>query len=154
MKKTILILSIFLISCGAEAWAGRVNWMDYSKGIEKAKAVNKPILLNFFATWCGYCRKMDQETFSDRVVSNFIQDAFVPIQVNSDKQQRISAMYGVRGLPFFWFLTAKAERIAALPGYIPPDAFINYLRYIQTSSYQKMDFQQFMTQKKPDKTKK
>jgi thioredoxin-related protein len=128
--------------------------MEYSKGIEKAKAVKKPILLNFYASWCGYCRKMEDETFSNRMVSTFIQDAFIPIQVNSEKQRRISSMYGVRGLPFFWFLTAKAERIAALPGYIPPDAFINYLKYIQTSSYQKMDFNQFMNQKKTDKIKK
>ncbi|MBF0451604.1 MAG: thioredoxin fold domain-containing protein [Candidatus Magnetomorum sp.] len=157
MKKKcirIFCLCIFLLFCGTDIWAGRIEWMDYTKGIEKAKTVNKPILLNFYATWCGYCKKMDAETFSDRTVSTFIQDAFVPIQVNSDQQQRISAMYGVRGLPFFWFLTAKAERIAALPGYIPPETFINYLRYIQTDSYQKMDFNQFMTQKKTAPTKK
>jgi len=157
MKKNIkffLFFCIFITFLGSNVWAGRVQWIDYNKGLAKAKTEKKPILLNFFANWCGYCVKMEKETFSDRTVANFLNDTFVPIRVNSDKEPRISAMYGVRGLPYFWFLTDKGERIASIPGFIPASMFINYLRYIQTSSYQKMDFNQFMLQKKTDKTKK
>jgi len=155
ITKTIIICFgalIFLVS--SSAWAGRVDWLDYQKGMEKAKVAKKPIFLNFYANWCGYCRKMENETFADRTVANVLQDSFVPIRLNSDKQPRISASYGVRGLPFFWFLTAKAERIAALPGYIPKHMFINYLRFIESDSYKKMDFQQFMESDKPPKKKK
>jgi thioredoxin-related protein len=136
------------------AGAGRVDWLDYDKGMKKAKVAKKPIFLNFYANWCGYCRKMESETFADRTVANVLQDSFIPIRLNSDKQPRISASYGVRGLPFFWFLTAKAERIAALPGYIPKDMFVKYLKYIESSSYKKMDFQQFMQSGNVSKTKK
>jgi len=145
---------LLILMSGTSLWAGRVDWMDYHKGLEKAKAANKPVLLNFYANWCGYCRKMENETFADRTVANVLQDSFVPIRLNSDKQPRISASYGVRGLPFFWFLTAKAERIAALPGYIPSEMFVKYLRYIETDSYQKMDFETFMKSGKTKKTKK
>jgi thioredoxin-related protein len=153
LTKIIMCLSVLIFVC-TSVWAGRVNWLEYQTGMEKAKVAKKPIFLNFYANWCGYCRKMENETFSDRTVANILQDSFVPIQINSDKQPRLSANYGVRGLPFFWFLTDKAERIAALPGYIPKDMFINYLRYIDSSSYQKMDFQHFMQTGKETKTKK
>jgi len=151
--KFIMCLSVFFL-LSTSGWAGRVDWLAYQQGIEKAKVAKKPIFLNFYANWCGYCRKMENETFADRTVANILQDSFVPIRLNSDKQPRISASYGVRGLPFFWFLTAKAERIAALPGYIPKNMFIKYLKFIESSSYKKMDFQQFMQSGKTTKTKK
>lgn len=151
--KIIICLCVFML-LNTSAWSGRVEWIDYDQGKKKAKVTNKPIFLNFYAKWCGYCRKMENETFSDRTVANVLQDSFVPIRVNSDRQPRISASFGVRGLPYFWFLTAKSEKIAALPGYIPKDMFLKYLRYIGSASYKKMDFQTFMQPGQATKTKK
>ena len=151
--KTILCLSVFML-VSSSAWAGRVDWLAYDQGIKKAKVDKKPIFLYFYANWCGYCRKMESEAFADRTVANVLQDSFIPIMVNKDKQPRISARYWVRVVPFYWFLTENAELNQALPGYIPKDQFIKYLKFFGSSSYKKMSFEQFLQAGKATKTKK
>jgi len=122
----------------------RIQWYDYNEGMELAKTQKKDILINFYAKWCGYCRKMEKDTFSNRLVANYLQDNYIPILINSDKERRLSASYGVRGLPFFWFLSFNGERITGLPGYVDADMFINYLKFIHTRSYNTMSFRDFI----------
>jgi thioredoxin-related protein len=121
-----------------------ISWGEYEKGMAQAKQDNKLIFLNFYADWCGYCKKMDDETFVDRAVANYLQDHFVAIRINADKEEKVASIYGVRGLPLFCFLKPNGEPISSLPGYIPPEKFLNILKFIKTGSYEKMSFNDFM----------
>jgi len=145
MKKIFMAMYLsFFIFHSLSFAESSVEWKTYDKGMEQAKIKKKQVFINFFAVWCGYCKKMDSTTFSNRQVTNYLQDNFIPIKVNTDKEPTLSQIFGVRGLPFFWFLTAKGERIAGLPGYIPPEMFLKYLEYISTKSYEKIKFNDFV----------
>lgn len=50
----------------------------------EAKAEGKPIFIDAYATWCGPCKKMDREVFSDLSVSSFINQHFVAIRIQMD----------------------------------------------------------------------
>jgi thioredoxin-related protein len=126
------------------AAADTVRWYPYEKGMARGKAESKKILINFYATWCTYCSKMDEETFGDRKVAAYLNEVFVPVKVDSEKEPRIAQRYGVSGLPSTWFVDETGEDISNLPGFVGPEMFMNILRYVETESYKSMSFSQFL----------
>lgn len=123
-----------------------IQWQPYQKGIELGKSQSKKIFLNFYADWCRYCKQMDQQTFTDDSIINYLNEYFISIRVDSDKQQKLAMAYNVRGLPVSWFIAENGKEIGALPGYLPPDRLLAFLKFIHTDSYKKMNFSTFLKQ--------
>ncbi len=98
----------------------RVLWLPWSKkSFEKAKELDKPILLGISAVWCHWCHVMDQTTYSDSEVAKLIQEKFIPIRVNRDKRPDIDKRYNMGGWPSTAFLTPNGKVLTG-GTYIPP----------------------------------
>lgn len=125
------------------AAADSIQWLPYDEGISRGKSQDKKVFLNFYADWCRYCKMMDQNTFRDKKVVSYLNENFVPVRVDSDKDLKVSREYNVQGLPVSWFISEDGENIGAQPGYIPPDMMLPLLKYIETDSYKSMNFERF-----------
>jgi thioredoxin-related protein len=121
-----------------------IDWMSYEKGVARGKENRKKIFLNFYADWCQYCKVMDQKTFTDESVVAYLNENFIPVRVDSDKEKKVARDYNVQALPVSWFIAEDGENIGSQPGYVPPDMMLPLLKYIHTDSYKEMDFQKFM----------
>lgn len=121
-----------------------IQWMSYEEGRKRGEAENMKVFLVFNADWCRYCLQMEKETFQNPGVIAYVNRNFVPISVNSDRQQSIAAKYNVVGLPSTWFIAENGDRIGNRPGYIPPKEMLSILKYIGSDSYKTMSFQAFM----------
>jgi thioredoxin-related protein len=71
---------------------------------------------------------MAKETFQEPLVVSYLNENFIAIRVDFDKEREIVSQYGVRGLPSTWFLSKTGERIGNVPGYIPPKALLLMLK--------------------------
>ncbi len=140
----LLFLGLIHISSATQAASNEIQWQNYEKGIAAAKAEGKKIFLHFFTTWCGYCKIMDQKTFKDISVVQYLNENFVPIKVDADQQKELAIQYRVSGLPSNWFLQTDGEKIATRPGYISQEEMISFLKFIHTDSYKKMNLSEFL----------
>jgi thioredoxin-related protein len=111
--------------------SGNINWYSYKEGMVTGRIEKKKVFLHFYANWCGYCRKMAKDTFQDPSVVSYLNENFIAIRVDFDKENEIASRYGVRGLPSTWFLTQTGERIGNVPGYIPPKSLLLMLKEVQ-----------------------
>ena len=130
--RCIRALALCLILCvtGVAAAADTINWHSYEEGMILSKVEKKKVFLHFYADWCGFCRKMANTTFKDSALINYLNDNYMPIMVNTDREPQTAGNYGVAGLPTTIFLTPIGEPIFTVPGYIATDPLMSMLKEI------------------------
>jgi thioredoxin-related protein len=144
----ILTFVLIFVGCGSDstksANAAGPEWRTYSDGMKLGQSGNKHIMINFYADWCHYCDQMFEETLTDEKVVSFLSENFVSIKVDTEADRDLAMEYYVRGLPTIWFLKSDGEKLAPIPGFVPPEQFLNILKYIAAKAYETMSFKEFM----------
>jgi thioredoxin-related protein len=107
-----------------------IQWRSYEEGLVVSKAEKKKVFLHFYADWCVFCAKMAKETFQDSAVVSYLNNHFIPVRVDTDKDPATAMKYGVQGLPSTWFLTEMGEAIGTVPGFIPPEPLLAMLKEV------------------------
>ena len=72
---------------------------DYARARQKAKALNRPVLVHFHATWCGPCQQMESTVLNTSDVLKEINSRCVAIKVDSDRYPNLVQQFGVDALP-------------------------------------------------------
>ena len=127
MFKKLLISTILLlfITVGCLA-THNIKWQLYDNGIALAQKENKKVFIYFYAEWCHYCQKMKSETFKDPAVIKYLDEHFVSIKINIDKNKELVTKFRVRGIPNSWFVVG--DKKTNFPGYIPAEKFLDVLK--------------------------
>lgn len=125
---SLLIAVQLLASCAKETGeeaATKVNWMtSYEDAITAAKKNKQPIMIDFHADWCSWCKRLDSSTYVDKDVVALAKE-FVSLKVDADMERSISSEYKVVGLPTILFIDPTGKEIHRVVGYRPPAAFLN-----------------------------
>jgi thiol:disulfide interchange protein len=98
-----------------------IHWQAFATGLARGKFEKKKVFLHFYAAWCAACDVMENKTFKDSAVIASLNDNFIPIKVDVDRDKETSAMFRVQLLPDTWFLSGNGEIIGHRPGFIPPE---------------------------------
>ena len=122
----VLFFAGFLAGCDAsptdrKAVSGvqmETGWLtDYDAALKQAQSSNKLVVIDFFATWCGPCRMMERNTFSDEKVRQRLA-GFVPLKIDVDKQPKLAARYGIEGMPTTLVVDATGKPVTGAVGYL------------------------------------
>jgi len=94
--------------------------------LDKAKAENKLIFMDVYTTWCGPCKMLDRNTFSDAQVGGKFNAAFVNYKLDAEKGEGISvaSRYAVRAYPNMLFINGQGEVVHRVVGYRPPEELL------------------------------
>ncbi|MCK9410278.1 MAG: thioredoxin fold domain-containing protein [Bacteriovoracaceae bacterium] len=154
--KRIVILLLILSTFAA---AANPHWKKFDQGMKQAKQSGKKILIDVYTDWCGWCKKMDAATYTDKKVLNYLKKNFVVIKLNADDAEKInyagrsmtpaefSQEMGINGYPATLFLKSNGEAITLLPGYAEAKMFIHVLNFIGENHYENMKFADYLAEK-------
>lgn len=148
MNKKLLYSAAILILSSTMAFAAGADWMtDFDKALEKAKAEQKMVLLDFTGSdWCGWCIKLNKEVFSTKEFKDYAKENLVLVEVDFPRSKKLSAKlqkqndelmkrYGIRGFPTIIVLDSEGETVGKL-GYMEggPEPFVSELQKLQKKS--------------------
>jgi thioredoxin-related protein len=105
--------------------------IHFFKGtMEEAQALaakeHKIIFMDAYTSWCGPCKRMAKDVFSDPAVGKFFNKHFINIKVDMEKGEgpRLAGKYRVNSYPTLLFLDEKGEVVHAAKGGRPSDQFL------------------------------
>lgn len=129
--------------------APALEWLEYGEALERAKRENKHVLIDFYTSWCGWCKVMDRNTYADSAVGAFLGQHFLISKINAESPKRfkvaegtqsgqeLAREFGVNSFPITWFVKPDGSRLDKVSGYVPPDRFMKVLQFVHERSYDK-----------------
>lgn len=128
--------------------AAGLVWYPYPDALKKSKKEGKHLMVHFTATWCGWCKKMEKETYTDSSVTKLLAKDFVLSKVWGDQDSlfdidgyQISesklgqTQFGVRSFPTLGFVSPEGTNLGALPGYRAAADLKKLLEFVRDRKY-------------------
>lgn len=127
MMKNFLLLSLLLVSGALHA--AEINFLDNPKWttvLERAKKENKIIFLDAYATWCGPCKQMDAETYTNEAVASFYNANFINVKYDMEKGEGpiLADRYYVSAYPNLVFISPDGIMLHKGVGFLAATTFL------------------------------
>ena len=135
-----------------------ITWHTFDKGLARAKAEKKVLVVDFYTDWCHWCKVMDKETYKNSDVIDYAKKNVVMAKIDAETMEQfnykgssytgrqLTQMFGVNGFPATVFFTKEGDLITPISGYIPADNFLVIVKYLAEGWYEKMKFEDFQKQ--------
>jgi thioredoxin-related protein len=129
LRRKVAALSIaLLLFIQADVFA--INWRsNFQDALKSAKAGGKPVMVDFYTDWCGWCKKLDSDTYSNPKVSS-LSEKFVCVKINAEKDPSLAEKCNVSGYPTILFLDGNGKVLSRIPGFLPADQFYNEMNKV------------------------
>ncbi|QXP64160.1 DUF255 domain-containing protein [Polaribacter sp. HaHaR_3_91] len=166
MKKLILLIAVCLFCINTNGQEN-IKWLDFEEAIELNKANPKPILVDIYTDWCGYCKKMDLNTYSNKTIGDYINKNFYAVKLDGEGKKDIvfndhtfkfqkegrrgyhqlaaSLMDGKLSYPTTLFLSEDVQLLDKIPGYLDKEIMEKILVYFSREVYKTKKWEDFNT---------
>lgn len=133
----------------------KIQWHTFDEGVALARQENKKILIDVYTDWCGWCKKMDKDVYTEKSVAKVIVSSFVAVKLDAESSKELTyngdhtdeatfaRAIGVTGYPTTVFLESGAQPITKIVGYMEAKEFATVLRFVGEDHYKTKSFDQF-----------
>ncbi|MGL5682602.1 MAG: thioredoxin family protein [Marinifilaceae bacterium] len=138
MKK--LLVSVLLLFAGMITGFGQgITFFsgNYKDALSKAKRENKAIFVDVYTSWCGPCKMMAKNVFTDKAVGDYFNRNFISLKLDAEKEKDhpFFANYKASSFPSYFWLNASGELIHTAGGSMPADKFIELSKNAMQSDF-------------------
>ena len=156
----VLALTGFTVEDG-----GAVVWLTFEEAVEKSKTEKRPVFIDVYTDWCGWCKVMDKNTFSEPEVARLLNEKFYAVKFDAEQKEDVafngttfkfvpSGNKGYHQLaaallnnklsyPTVVFLAEDFSMIQPLAGYRKADEFHKIAQFIGEGHYKTVKWNQW-----------
>jgi thioredoxin-related protein len=152
----IFALSFFTFVSWAQPPAG-YPFVSFDVGMEQAQKNHKNLFVYFGRFGCGYCEKVNRETFVDASLHKLYENNYVLVYVDAESGDRLTLPDGERlsgmelgarlnvfSTPVFIYMEPNGKMILRAPGYKTVKDFMDFDRYVQGGYYRSKSINEFL----------
>ena len=161
-----LIFALFVGNAALPEPPVQTKWYTWEEAAELQKTAPRKIMVDVYTDWCGWCKKMDRETFDNPRVAKYLNEHFYPVKFDAEQRETIqydghdfiwqdagrngihmlayALLDGQMSYPTVVFLNEKMERVTISKGYKKADRMMNELRFIKEEAYTTMTLEKFL----------
>lgn len=144
----------------------KINWIDIKDVEAQNSKKQKKVFLDMYTDWCGWCKKMDQSTFINPVIVDYMNRNFYAVKFNAERKDELTfkgkkyvnpnptgnrashqlaqtLMNGRMSYPSFVFLDEQLNVITIVPGFRKAPEFEAILNYIGSDAYKSQKWENF-----------
>lgn len=158
---------LFILLMGVNAQAQDINWISWEEAVELSQtdAQPKKIFVDVYTDWCGWCKKMDKNTFQNPEVAKYMQDNFYMVKMDAEGKDPIeyqgktfkfvpsgrrgyhelaaALLQGKMSYPTVVFLDEQLNMLSPVPGYQQVDPFMQIAKYFGDNIYKDKDWESY-----------
>ncbi len=168
MMRKLLPLVVWAILMSPVAVAAQqVNWISWDQAVATVQggSNDKKIFIDVYTDWCGWCKRMDKDTFQNPEVAAYMNENFLMVKLDGEQKEPIeyngktykfvpsgrkgyhelaaALLQGRLSYPTVVFLDEELNMLSPVPGYQKPDAFLQIARYFGDNIYKEKDWQTY-----------
>lgn len=143
----------------------KIQWMSLEDAMEKSATEPKKIIVNVYTSWCKWCDKMEEITFSDPKIAQYINENFYPVKFDAENTKEIQfknksygfskngkrsyhdlakeLMGGRLSFPTVVFMDEQQNLIQCVVGFKTPKQFEQISSYFADNHYRKVPWSSF-----------
>ncbi|SHJ90342.1 Thioredoxin-related protein [Maribacter aquivivus] len=164
-SKSFLFLAVLLVS--AANYAQEVNWISWEEAAELTATDTNPkkVFIDVYTDWCGWCKKMDKDTFQNPEVAAYMAENYYMVKFDGEGKDPIeykgktykfvpsgrkgyhefaaALMQGRLSYPTTIFLDEELNMLSPIPGYQKPEPFLEIARYFGSDIYKEKDWKAY-----------
>lgn len=177
MKRILILFCVTVAFLGLTSMAvsessraldeGTVQWLTFEEAIKKSKTEKRPVFIDVYTDWCGWCKVMDKNTFNDPKVAKLLNEKFYAVKFNAEQKEDVvfngttfkfvaSGNNGYHQLaaallnnqlsyPTVVFLNENFEMLQPMPGYRKAPEFHKVAQFIGEGHYKKTKWEEWET---------
>lgn len=177
LKYNVILLTIIVVSSFALPLQSivddkkNVKWMTFEEAVQASKNAKskgekpKKIFIDVYTDWCGWCKKMDKNTFENPKISAYLNKNFYPVKFNAEQKENIefadrtfkfinqgrrgyhelaaALMDGKMSYPTVIFMDEDINLIQRIPGYLDVSKFDMIVHYLGEDIYENKSWQEY-----------
>ena len=169
MKHKIFVTTIITMGfcLMLNAQTANVKWLTIQEAEQLMKTAPRPIFFDTYTDWCGWCKRMDQVTFTNAVIADILNTKFYPVKFNAERkddivflgqtfvndgragnahQLAVALLQGQMGYPtvVFFYPQANGQYAAApIPGYKEPKDMEVLLNFFVDRNFETQRWDEF-----------
>lgn len=128
-RYSVLVLALLATWSSGAAAAQEIMWrQDYNAARREAVETSRPLILDFSTENCFWCNKLDASTFREPNIITVINDRFIPIKVDAQKNTYLTEFMRIQSFPTIVLAAPDGKILGTIEGYLESNRFHEHLQ--------------------------